>query len=101
MTLREDSKCHSILRYATKSAISRGESASPRGCFSFWNTSSSDRARPSCKKESRLLTPCSEGGLNSRFPTSSLTPTSYLPGEVYSGETWHVWHFRSWKTSRP
>ena len=35
----------------------------------------------------------SEGGLNSRLPTSSLNPTSYRSGDVYSGATWHAAHF--------
>ena len=56
---------HSVFKNATSSVISRGVSARPRGCFSFWKTSSSDRARPSCKNESRLLAPRSDGGLNS------------------------------------
>ena len=50
-------------------------------------------ARPSCRKASRRLKPQSEGGLNSRLPTSSISPTSYRPAEVYSGGAWQVAHF--------
>src|SRR5262249_14340167 len=71
-----------VFKNATSSIASFAESTVPRGCFSFWKTSSSDRDRPSCRNELLPPTPRRDGGLNSRLPTSSRRPTSYRSDDV-------------------